>query len=88
MFQNKRRPHQFFNSSLEIRLVATKYVYIPVVLRWAFDDYRIYSINSPGRLFNSGTMRVGAYYFLQHFQQARTFLESNKTRDNTFFSLQ
>ena len=31
---------------------------------------------------------MGAYVFSQHFQQARTFLENNKTRHNKFISLQ
>ena len=35
-----------------------------------FGEYHIYSINRPGCLL-----------FFQHFQQARTFLENNKTRD-------
>ena len=30
----------------------------------------------------------GCLLFSQHFQQARTFLENNKTRDNKFISLQ
>ena len=53
-----------------------------------FSALNIYSISRPGRLFNFGPMRLGAYsrvvvyYFSQHFQQAKTFLENNETRDN------
>ena len=97
------------------------------------NRYRVYhicSIYCPGRLFNFGHMRVGAYSrvgaypvnafetnlfdiflwdlkfiahhcfqlifsrsrltlsFSRHFQQARTFLENNKTRSDKFISLQ
>ena len=36
----------------------------------------------------SAYSKVGAYYFFHHFQQVRTFLENNKTKDNKFISLQ
>ena len=36
-----------------------------------------------GRLFKGGPL-----IYSQQFQQARTFLENNKTRDNKFISLQ
>ena len=49
-------------------------------------DYRIYSINYPGRLFNLGLIKVGAYsrWVLIIFPifSARTFSENNKIREN------
>ena len=42
-----------------------------------------------GPLWVGAHLRVhGHFLFPQHFQQARTFLENNITRDNNFISLQ
>ena len=34
-----------------------------LLTRYLIINYRIYSINRPGRLFHIGPTRVGAYYF-------------------------
>ena len=49
---------------------------------------RIYSINLSWALIKFWAHQGGRLLFSQHFQQARTFLVNNKTRDNKFISLQ
>ena len=44
------------------------YEVVSSMMLWACN-YRIYSINRPGRLLNFWTLRVGAYYIFHNFKQ-------------------
>ena len=84
---NSVRPKRLSPSS---QISCQMYIHVHTAFIWLtiLGPYLFWA-RGGGHLFKvSAYSRVGTYYFSQHFQQARTFLGNNKTKDNKFSLLQ
>ena len=85
LFCNKTVLFFFINVTYNKTIILLNLVEYPLIIAnsdYRLVGYRIHSINCPGRSYEGGRLfEGGRLLFSQHFQQARTFLDNNKTRD-------